>query len=159
MQIRKQDGFGSIESLLLLVIVCIVGFTGWFVWMSKNNTNKLLASTDKVSNLTQKTATTKNPATAIVFSGPKFIGTVTKDGCATTNLPIGDVGCSIIVGSITVDVLEGNAGSTQPWGSRIGINNIKDNLVGKKVEVYGHQINPNHYDLSGSSSYYVKLLD
>jgi len=33
---KNQNGFSAIEGLLILVIVGIIGFTGWFVWQSNN---------------------------------------------------------------------------------------------------------------------------
>gem|GEM_PF-5416893 len=33
---KNQHGFGAIEGLLLLVIVSLIGFVGWYVWQSKN---------------------------------------------------------------------------------------------------------------------------
>lgn len=35
----KQQGFAPLEALLLLVIVSVVGFAGWYVVHSKNNAN------------------------------------------------------------------------------------------------------------------------
>lgn len=43
MQIPKNDrGFGVVEALLVLVIVGILAFTGWFVWNAKQNADKSL---------------------------------------------------------------------------------------------------------------------
>lgn len=33
----KQSGFGSIEGILVVVIIMIVGFTGYYVWRAKDN--------------------------------------------------------------------------------------------------------------------------
>lgn len=35
----NQNGFGAIETLLIIVIVGILGFTGWWVWNSKDKAN------------------------------------------------------------------------------------------------------------------------
>lgn len=49
---KKQRGFTVIEGLLLLVIAGIIGFTGWYVWNSKNKTeNSYNNSTQASSNL------------------------------------------------------------------------------------------------------------
>ena len=37
----NQSGFSAIEGLLIIVIVAIVGFTGYYVWHSAQNANKL----------------------------------------------------------------------------------------------------------------------
>lgn len=92
-------------------------------------------------------------------SSISFSGTVTADGCATSTLPIGDVGCSITVGNNTITVVHGNAYSSSAWGSVEGVSNIADSIVGRKVAVYAHQLGPHSYDLAGSTSYYVKLLN
>lgn len=43
---KNQKGFNSVEGLLVLFIVLLIGFVGWFVWHSRNNTK----STDNVAN-------------------------------------------------------------------------------------------------------------
>lgn len=37
-----QTGFAAIEAVLILVVVGIIGFTGWFVWNAKQNADKSL---------------------------------------------------------------------------------------------------------------------
>lgn len=55
---HNQSGFGAIEALLIAVIVGIIGFTGWYVWNSKQLTdNTLSAST---STTTQSSALSGN---------------------------------------------------------------------------------------------------
>lgn len=39
---RLQEGFGIIEALLLLIIISIIGFTGWFVLQSQKTTDTVL---------------------------------------------------------------------------------------------------------------------
>ena len=36
---KSQSGFSTVEGLLLLVIVAILAFTGWFVYRANNNAN------------------------------------------------------------------------------------------------------------------------
>ena len=36
---RGQKGFGAIEALLFLILVSILGFTGYYVYHTRNNTN------------------------------------------------------------------------------------------------------------------------
>lgn len=38
----NQTGFAAIEAVLILVVVAILGFTGWFVWQAKQNTDESL---------------------------------------------------------------------------------------------------------------------
>lgn len=47
----KTSGFSILETLLVLVIAGILGFTGWFVWNAKQNT-------DQIFNAAAKTAAT-----------------------------------------------------------------------------------------------------
>jgi predicted negative regulator of RcsB-dependent stress response len=50
----KQDdrGFGHIEFILIFVIVAIIGFTGWYVWHAKTNSEKTLNADDHSSSQT-----------------------------------------------------------------------------------------------------------
>ena len=41
---NNQYGFGAIEGLLVLVVIAIIGFTGWYVWHAKQTTDKNLTS-------------------------------------------------------------------------------------------------------------------
>ena len=91
-------------------------------------------------------------------SQPTFTGIVTEDGCATSTIPIGDVGCSIKVDNAVIQVLHGNAFTDTPWGTMINVN-FSDSLVGKQVEVYASPTSTNNYTLAGSASYYVKVLN
>jgi Tfp pilus assembly protein PilE len=63
---KNQNGFGVVEGLLILVIVGILGGTGWYVWNSNNKTNDLLNSAEKSSSIgakaTKKNTVTKNEA-------------------------------------------------------------------------------------------------
>lgn len=62
----RENGFVGIESLLLLFILIIIGFTGWFVFHSKSSTNKLLdgaaanATSQPNYNLKHKTQNEQN---------------------------------------------------------------------------------------------------
>jgi len=38
---KNQKGFSAIEAILILVIVGLIGFTGWYVWNSKKKTENL----------------------------------------------------------------------------------------------------------------------
>lgn len=41
---HNQSGMGVVEMLLILVVVGILGFTGWFVWQSQQKTNDTFMS-------------------------------------------------------------------------------------------------------------------
>jgi hypothetical protein len=90
--------------------------------------------------------------------GVKFGGTLTADGCVTSQLPVGDVGCSVTVDKkYIVEVEHGNAKPGQPWGTMIGFPAYPKSPVGSVVTVYAHQVNQTNFTLEGSSSYYVKI--
>lgn len=38
----KQSGFAIIETTLILFVLCMLGFTGWFIWHAKQNADKSL---------------------------------------------------------------------------------------------------------------------
>lgn len=64
----KQKGFTVIEGLLLLVIVGILGFTGWYVWHSKVTSESSYNKTQSISGTTSssKSPITKDQAIQIV---------------------------------------------------------------------------------------------
>lgn len=61
---KTQKGFAHLEALLLLIIVAIIAFTGYYVWHSKNNANKSLANaanTNQTGNYSKKKTTAALP--------------------------------------------------------------------------------------------------
>jgi len=65
---RDQAGFSAVETILIIVIVAIVGFVGWFVYHSKQNSDKALDAA---------TSTNQN-------AGPRFKSKVTKPSTTST---------------------------------------------------------------------------
>ncbi len=62
MKIRSnQSGVGAIEALLILVIIVLLGGTGWYVWHSKKQTDKTLNTANKT---VENTALTKSKPVA-----------------------------------------------------------------------------------------------
>lgn len=41
---HDHNGFGSVELLLVIIIVAIIGFVGWYVARAKHNTDKTLGT-------------------------------------------------------------------------------------------------------------------
>lgn len=77
---KTSKGFTLIEGLLILVIVGLIGGTGWYVWSSHNKTNSILSSADQVNNsvaIFNKKAsgnvTLKIPELKIQFSVPSTL--------------------------------------------------------------------------------------
>lgn len=46
---KNSNGFGALEGLLVIVLVGIIGFAGWYVWNAKESTDKTIAATNKTS--------------------------------------------------------------------------------------------------------------
>jgi hypothetical protein len=67
---KTQNGFAVIESLLILVIVAIIGGTGWFVWHSKQQTDKTLSET---GNSQAVNPSKKTPATVSTSTSQKYL--------------------------------------------------------------------------------------
>jgi type II secretory pathway component PulJ len=59
---ENPKGFSAIEALLILVIVAIIGGTGWYIWHSRSNTDKTLtANSSSTSNFNKKGTPSKAP--------------------------------------------------------------------------------------------------
>lgn len=39
---KNQNGYGTVEIILIIVIVAAIGFVGWFVYHTKQNSDKTL---------------------------------------------------------------------------------------------------------------------
>ena len=60
---KKQSGFTLIEGLLILVIVGLLGGTGWYVWNAHNKANDTLTNADAANSSTaRKTAARRTTA-------------------------------------------------------------------------------------------------
>jgi hypothetical protein len=66
MNMRKQtneDGFSAVEAILILIVVAIIGFAGWFVWHSQQATSKTLdAANNSSAASSSKQSTTSKPS-------------------------------------------------------------------------------------------------
>ncbi|MCA9325028.1 hypothetical protein KDA23_03110 [Candidatus Saccharibacteria bacterium] len=88
---KKQQGFAVLETVLLLVIVAIIGLTGWYVWHSKqiadDSQNKALQASSGTIPATKVTSYEE----CIKLQGSKLLETypeqcVTASGKKFTNL-------------------------------------------------------------------------
>jgi len=58
---KEQAGFSAIETILVIVIVGAIGFVGWYVYHSKQNSDAVLNTASTVSaSTTGKKATTSS---------------------------------------------------------------------------------------------------
>jgi len=60
-KLRNQDGFTAVEGILIAVIVCLVGFVGWYVWHNHKTapislTSQSRSATTNTSSSTQDTS-------------------------------------------------------------------------------------------------------
>jgi hypothetical protein len=87
-KIRGQRGFSAVEALLIIIILGILGFTGWFVYHAQKSTDTSLnAANQAAQNNTEAIA---NFAQCMQAKGSKFQQTypetcVTKSGKSFTN--------------------------------------------------------------------------
>ena len=61
----NQKGFGAIEALLFLILLSILGFTGYYVWHSQSNVNSTYDRAAKTSSNTP--ATSSSSSSKFVF--------------------------------------------------------------------------------------------
>jgi hypothetical protein len=86
----NQSGFSAIEAVLLVVIVAIIGGTGYFVWHAKQNTDKSLNDTANSQPGIAKASKITDFAGCKAATGSKLLETypeqcVTKSGQKFTN--------------------------------------------------------------------------
>ena len=62
-KILNSNGFSAVEALLILVALGLVGFTGYFVWHAKQDTDKNLTPTNSTSPVFKKAPTTTTTTT------------------------------------------------------------------------------------------------
>jgi len=62
--INKQSGFGLIEILLVIIVIGVLGATGWYALHTKHQTDKILSQTDKISQSESPSAGDKKSASS-----------------------------------------------------------------------------------------------
>ncbi|PJE65369.1 hypothetical protein COU91_02015 [Candidatus Saccharibacteria bacterium CG10_big_fil_rev_8_21_14_0_10_47_8] len=81
---KKQQGFTLVEGLLILVIVGVLGFVGWYVWHAKNNTEKTLQDTVQSQGTVSKIA--KKPSSTLQKTDPTADWTAYSDKAGNFSL-------------------------------------------------------------------------
>ena len=61
---RKQKGMAALETVLILVIVAILAFTGWYVYKARKNSDKNLSNATSASQTARQTPAATTPAGA-----------------------------------------------------------------------------------------------
>ncbi len=46
---KAQNGFGLIEVALVIIVIGVLGATGWYALHTKDQTDKILSQADKIS--------------------------------------------------------------------------------------------------------------
>ena len=72
-KLQNQSGFSAVEGLLILVVVGILGFTGWYVLQAKSNADKSLNSNHSTAPIIKKKAAadTKTPIPDVTLADPE----------------------------------------------------------------------------------------
>lgn len=71
---KRSYGFTAVEGLLILVIVGILGFTGWYVWSSKTDADKTAADAAKASSSSVSSSKATDPtADWVAFSSKEGV--------------------------------------------------------------------------------------
>jgi Tfp pilus assembly protein PilE len=99
---NNQKGFGVIEGFLILVIVGLLVFVGWYVWNSKNNADKNLNAASTLSNTQTVTKKTDTQNTQ-----PKENKVTFKVGSYSLELKVPDTLKDLAVGSSRDSTFEG----------------------------------------------------
>lgn len=60
---KNQNGMALVESVLILVIVAILAFTGWYVYHARQNSNKNLSSAASTGQTESQTPGAANSTT------------------------------------------------------------------------------------------------
>src|SRR5204862_168293 len=85
---KNQSGFAAIEAVLILVIVGIIGGTGYFVWHAKQNADKSLdAANESAQGVAESTAAKANSNATSLKAGDSC---VLEDGSKGSVVSLGD---------------------------------------------------------------------
>jgi len=128
MKIQKQKGFTTLEMLLVLVILAIVGFTAYHVYNSRQQTDKLLNSAQNETSavkITKKTSSAVAQQSVTIKEWGITLSFANAEKVTYQDLSCGSPNCStdlVFNDSITSDpacklvleVVQENDGSTNP---------------------------------------------
>jgi hypothetical protein len=78
-KLKNDSGFSAVEALLILVILGILGGTGWFVWNARQNANKSLTSNNSTVPTISKQNTSKSTTQSINTGNTNKIDTSIHD--------------------------------------------------------------------------------
>ena len=156
---NNQSGFSAVEALLILIVVGILGFTGWYVLKAKSNTDKSLNSNHSTTPVIAKKSMTKatTPQTTDPYAGWKSYCDTATSGCFKYPSNWND-----LIRGTDVTALGGNKGETvtleynEPTDANGGLGTFSTKSVnpvtisGSSYEVVG-----GYYTVSNVPGYYL----
>ncbi len=109
---RNQKGFGAVETILIVIIVGIIGGTGWYVYSVNKSINASDANTLKSSTTTPNSKNTASGNKYVELSSTKLPEgwSVDVQNVSLVNVSNKTIGCSVSVSS-TTDTAESNSPS------------------------------------------------
>lgn len=156
---ENQNGFAVLQAVLVLVSIGIIGFTGWFVWHTKQNSDKTFSEANRASILRAETTKKNLVATQHTYLDIKEWGvklalsTTVADSyyVVSTNSETGGQPNTMWLGLKSLDRLgcaavQANSGGEYPVGS------ITKSLPDATNPVSGElltKVNPNGVTLNG----------
>lgn len=161
--LKNQSGFSAIEALLILVILGIVGFTGYFVWHTKQNTDKSLTPANSTTPVLKKKAASAVPSssTKTQYVDIKELGikvpitsALTSEGLSYTWNSTGNnatIGSSTLMSKAEADDA---ANCTQSYASQM--NNLYPLGIVSKTNPGSVNASPTSISVSGTSYYLYK---
>jgi prepilin-type N-terminal cleavage/methylation domain-containing protein len=63
---NKQHGFTLVETLLVLLVITMIGFTGYYVWNTQKDTNKTLDTASKITQKASSVTTKTEPGKVVI---------------------------------------------------------------------------------------------
>ncbi len=58
---KSQSGFGAVVSLLILLVICIIGFAGWYVYSGQIKKDKLVRTSPSTASIPKENKTENMP--------------------------------------------------------------------------------------------------
>jgi hypothetical protein len=120
---NNQKGFGAVEGLLILIIVLIVGFIGYYVYSTKQSSDKTLTTNsvkttpNSAKSVTTATKTTHTGQDAVTFTQAtydNFLAALNKANSDSTNTKsVAQVGLAAIKDHISADLYAQASAVTQ----------------------------------------------
>lgn len=169
---KNTNGFTVVEGLLIVLVVAVIGFGGYYVWHTQHKTASTTTVGIKTTTSTPSKSTTTTPAQKYItisawgvrvpYSGSDTLS-VADQTCAENGDAAGDtinLGCQVDVNSQDLANSVGSCQSTRATGTvgyfyRMGANDNYNETDGSGYEPVAQWIaaNPGKYTQIGSYTY------